>query len=285
MKKAQYFYLLRRGFFSGGGLDSDYQAVLDQATTRGFTAPSDTQQNLQSNIIKTLKAYGVWDKLDLFYLLAGEYENFARLNWKAPANYELTNSGTPTFTTNKGFSNGGGSNYLDTTFNFSTDGSNYTLNDAGAFVAFPIMSTTSQTNNRVYGNEEPTSANFLSPRIDVDGADLSNRNWINGADYQDPDTAPDFHKDNNTIFFQNRTDDSTANYRSTDLAANDVKSAEDTASISSSLLNDNLVLLQAKGAYLESTATIGMFGLGAALTATDMQTIERAWYTNYYTKL
>ena len=147
------------------------------------------------------------------------------------------------------------------------------------------MSTTSQTNNRVYGNEEPTSANFLSPRIDVDGADLSNRNWINGADYQDPDTAPDFHKDNNTIFFQNRTDDSTANYRSTDLAANDVKSAEDTASSSSSLLNDNLVLLQAKGGYLESTATIGMFGLGGALTATDMQTIERAWYTNYYTKL
>ena len=285
MKKAQYFYLLRRGFFSGGGLDSDYQAVLDQATTRGFTAPSDTQQNLQSNIIKTLKAYGVWDKLDLFYLLAGEQENFARLNWKAPANFELANSGTPTFTTNKGFSNGGGSNYLDTTFNFSTNGDNYTLNDAGAFVAFPIMSTTSQTNNRVYGNEEPTSANFLSPRIDVDGADSSNRNWINGADYQDPDTAPDFHKDNNTIFFQNRTDASTANYRSTDLAANDVKSAEDTASNSSSLLNDNLVLLQAKGAYLESTATIGMFGLGGALTATDMQTIERAWYTNYYTKL
>jgi hypothetical protein len=285
MKKAQYFYLLRRGFFSGGGLDSDYQAVLDQATTRGFTAPSDTQQNLQSNIIKTLKAYGVWDKLDLFYLLAGEEENFARLNWKAPANFELANSGTPTFTTNKGFSNGGGSNYLDTTFNFSTNGDNYTLNDAGAFVAFPIMSTTSQTNNRVYGNEEPTSANFLSPRIDVDGSSTSNRNWMNGSDYQDPTTALDFHKDDNTIFFQNRTDDSTANYRSTDLAANDVKSAEDTASNSSSLLNDNLVLLQAKGAYLESTATIGMFGLGGALTATDMQTIERAWYTNYYTKL
>jgi hypothetical protein len=285
MKKAQYFYLLRRGFFSGGGLDSDYQAVLDQATTRGFTAPSDTQQNLQSNIIKTLKAYGVWDKLDLFYLLAGEEENFARLNWKAPANFELANSGTPTFTTNKGFSNGGGSNYLDTTFNFSTNGDNYTLNDAGAFVAFPIMSTTSQTNNRVYGNEEPTSANFLSPRIDVDGSSTSNRNWMNGSDYQDPTTALDFHKDDNTIFFQNRTDDSTANNRSTDLAANDVKSAEDTASNSSSLLNDNLVLLQAKGAYLESTATIGMFGLGGALTATDMQTIERAWYTNYYTKL
>ena len=285
MKKAQYFYLLRRGFFSGGGLDSDYQAVLDQATTRGFTAPSDTQQNLQSNIIKTLKAYGVWDKLDLFYLLAGESENFARLNWKAPASFELANSGTPTFTSNKGFSNGGGSNYLDTTFNFSTDGSNYTLNDAGAFVSFPIMSTTSKTNNRVYGNEEPTSANFLSPRIDVDGSSSSNRNWINGSDYQDPTTALDFHKDNDTIFFQNRTDDSTANYRSTDLAANDVKSAEDTASSSSSLLNDNLVLLQAKGGYLESTATIGMFGLGGALTATDMQTIERAWYTNYYTKL
>ena len=284
MKKAQYFYLLRRGFFSGGGLDSDYQAVLDQATTQGFTAPSDTQQNLQSNIIKTLKAYGVWDKLDLFYLLAGEQENFARLNWKAPAKFELANSGTPTFTTNKGFSNGGGSNYLDTTFNF-TNGDKYKLNDAGAFVAFPIMSTTSKTNNRVYGNEEPTSANFLSPRIDVDGSSSSNRNWINGSDYQDPTTALDFHKDNDTIFFQNRTDDSTANYRSTDLAANDVKSAEDTASDSSSLLNDNLVLLQAKGAYLESTATIGMFGLGGALTATDMQTIERAWYTNYYTKL
>ena len=70
MKKAKYFYLLRRGFFSGGGLDSDYQAVLDQATTRGFTAPSDTQQNLQSNIIKTLKWYYlfIWELYEEFIM-------------------------------------------------------------------------------------------------------------------------------------------------------------------------------------------------------------------------
>jgi len=282
MKKAQYFYLLRRGFFSGGGLDSDYKAVLAEAEDLGYTAPSRSQQLLQSNLVKALKNAGVWDKLDLLYVMAGEQENFARLNWKAPASFELANSGTPTFTSNKGFSNGGGSNYLDTTFNFSTDGDSYTLNDAGTFVAFPIMSTTSETNNRVYGNEEPTSANFLSPRIDVDGSSSANRNWINGSDYQDPTTALDFHKDKHTIFFQNRTDASTANYRSTDLTIDDVKSAEDTASNSSSLLNDNLVLLQSKGAYLESTATIGLFGLGSSLTAVEMAAVETAYYDNYY---
>jgi len=42
--------------------DSDYQAVLDYATTQGYTLPSASQQLLQNQLVVDLKDGGIWSK-------------------------------------------------------------------------------------------------------------------------------------------------------------------------------------------------------------------------------
>jgi hypothetical protein len=44
----------------------DYQAVLDYATTQGYTLPSSGQQTLQNQLVVDLKDGGIWSKLDTF---------------------------------------------------------------------------------------------------------------------------------------------------------------------------------------------------------------------------
>ena len=55
---------------AGFAFDPDYQAVLDRGTTLGYTLPSSAQQILQNAVVVSLKADGVWSKLDLFYVWA-----------------------------------------------------------------------------------------------------------------------------------------------------------------------------------------------------------------------
>ena len=105
---------------SGGGFDSDYQTILDYATTQGYTLPSSAQQSVQNSLVVDLKAYGIWDELDVFYnfFTDGDH-NFAKINWKAPGTFQAVGTGhEPTFTANSGFKGNAGSQYLDTTFSY-----------------------------------------------------------------------------------------------------------------------------------------------------------------------
>ena len=43
----------------GVSFDPDYQAVLDYATTQGYTLPSASQQTAQNQLVLDLKAAGV----------------------------------------------------------------------------------------------------------------------------------------------------------------------------------------------------------------------------------
>jgi hypothetical protein len=47
----------------GAAFDADYQAVLDYATSQGYTLPSTGQQTLQNQLVVDLKAGGIWSKL------------------------------------------------------------------------------------------------------------------------------------------------------------------------------------------------------------------------------
>ena len=49
----------RFGGGGGGGFDADYQAVLNYATTQGYTLPSAGQQTLQNQLVVDLKAGGI----------------------------------------------------------------------------------------------------------------------------------------------------------------------------------------------------------------------------------
>ena len=270
--------------YEGLGYDDDYAAVLSAGTTNGFAPPTAAHQVLQNTFVKALKDADVWNELDLLYIFAvttvDSSSDFTLLNLKSPTQFKLTKVSSPTFTSNKGWSNGGTSR-LATGFTLNADGTNYTQNDAGGFAAFPIMNSSSQTNNRIYGNDG--SSNYLSPRLQVDGSNSGNRNWINDNQFQEMD----IHKDNDTIFFQNRVASDTINYRSTDLAASNTKSATDSSGVESNALPaDDLILLGARSSdQMFAGNTMGMFGFGGSLTDAKMSAIETAWYTNYYTKL
>jgi len=95
--------------------DSDYQAVLDYATTQGYTLPSVSQQVLQNQLIVDLKAGGVWSRLESFGVFATDgSEDFASIDWKRLSQYTRVN--TPGFTTNQGFKGDGVSKYIN--FNY-----------------------------------------------------------------------------------------------------------------------------------------------------------------------
>ena len=69
-----YYYRVR----ASTSYDSDYQAVLDYATTQGYTLPSSGQQTLQNQLVADLKDAGVWSKLDTFAVFATDgNEDFA----------------------------------------------------------------------------------------------------------------------------------------------------------------------------------------------------------------
>jgi hypothetical protein len=69
-----------------------------------------------------------WSKLDCLHLLAAHSSQASRLNWKADE-FNITVSGSPTFTTDRGWA-GALSSYLDTGFAPSAAGRNYALNSA-----------------------------------------------------------------------------------------------------------------------------------------------------------
>lgn len=68
---------------------------------------------LINDLIRGLKASGVWTGLSLFYACAAHDEQAGRLNWKSPGNNTLTASNSPTFTAGKGFTGNGTNAYLD----------------------------------------------------------------------------------------------------------------------------------------------------------------------------
>ena len=120
-----------------GGIvfDTDYQAVLDRATTLGYTLPSASQQIIQNNLVLSLKAGGIWTKLDVLYIFANDGgSNFGTLNWITPTLNQSTLINSPTFTTNQGFQGNGTSSYIDTNFNAVTQGVNYVQNDASRYL-------------------------------------------------------------------------------------------------------------------------------------------------------
>lgn len=118
--------------------DADYQAILDRATTLGYTLPTLSQRSIQNQLVLDLKAGSNWTVLRVLYVPANDgSSDFSTINWKDPANYQMTKVNSPTWTTNKGFSSGASQlGYLTMNWVPSTDGGVYTQNAAsiGAYM-------------------------------------------------------------------------------------------------------------------------------------------------------
>lgn len=134
---------------SGNNFDTDYQDVLNRATALGYTLPSAYQQMLQNDLVLSLKADGIWNKLDVLYVFAHDGSgSFGTLNWKAPASNQATLINSPTFTANIGFQGNGTSSYIDINFNAVTQGVNYVQNNASRYLYLYTASGTGALDGR-----------------------------------------------------------------------------------------------------------------------------------------
>jgi len=161
----------------------------------GYTLPSSAQQVKQNQLMLSLKAGGIWNKLDTFAVFATDgNSNFALIDWKRLSLYTQVNS--PTFTTNQGFQGNGTSSYISTNFIPSTAGINFTLNNASRFTwisgtsANAIIDGNSSANNSLM-NKNATliqringTNNMIGSAIDnsPDGYKLFNRTSANNTE-------------------------------------------------------------------------------------------------------
>lgn len=111
-------------FAAAGGYDADASALF----ARWGTDPGSTRKQLYSDCIAGLKSDSVWSLIDEVQLYGAHTQADGLLGWKNVVNATLVNS--PTFTTDRGVAGDGSTSYINTGFQPSTLGVNYTTNSA-----------------------------------------------------------------------------------------------------------------------------------------------------------
>lgn len=154
--------------------DSDYQAILNKGTSLGYTLPTDSVKLKQNTLLTSMKADGVWAKLDVFYVFAQDGGSaFGTLNWKNPNANQATLVNAPTFVSNGGLMGNGTSSYIDTNYNPATQGVQYTLNNASRyFFTHAINGTGRFDGNALSGINSMLRASTNQQRINAGSSNL-----------------------------------------------------------------------------------------------------------------
>lgn len=95
---------------SGGG--ASYSAEATALFARFSTDPGSTRKTAIDTCITSLKSAGVWAKLDALWVFAAHDAQASLLNWVS-SSHAMAATGSPTFTTDRGYTSDG-SNYLAT---------------------------------------------------------------------------------------------------------------------------------------------------------------------------
>lgn len=115
------------GSSSGAGLDGLHPYTINYINAM-TVKPTGSRALLMDRLVRSLVDNGVWSYLSSLPLLKSHDSQAARVDLINPSNV-YTVVGTPTFTTDGGYSGMSTSNYLDSNKNISTD-TLYTQNDA-----------------------------------------------------------------------------------------------------------------------------------------------------------
>jgi len=144
---------------AGSSYCAEYQAVYNAMTT-----PPTTYDDDDNTLVVELLAAGVWAKGDVIYCLAQESNGAgeALLNWINPTGDDnATNVHVTAFTANEGFTGDGANDYLNTNYNPSTEGVNYTLNSATVATYLRVDINANQTS---LGVNDGTYQTNITPR-------------------------------------------------------------------------------------------------------------------------
>lgn len=158
----------RPGFRPGIRLLITYDPAASDLFARMAIQPDSVRKGLINNVIVTLKSgptsgTNIWNKLDALYIFAAADSQSGLLNWKS-ASFTATSQGSPgpTFTVDRGFAGDGIQSYLETSFNASTAGGQFTQNSA----TFGLWSRTAGTvtNEQAGGQFDGTDGIQIVPR-------------------------------------------------------------------------------------------------------------------------
>jgi hypothetical protein len=234
----------RLPFMVGESFDADYQAILNKAIEFGYSLPSASVQVKQNTLLTSMKADGVWAKLDVFYVFAQDGSaEFATLNWKNPAANQaniLVNA--PTFTSNQGFTGNGTSSYIDTNFNPATQGVQYTQNNASRYFFTHAIGT---------GRFDGNTSGINSITLGVIGSQRIN----SGANNAVP--SIDINSTANTKSIHRTSSTAITAYNST--------TAQVAVQTSASVASANQWILRSSGNY--GTHTCAAYAMGASMIA------------------
>lgn len=119
--------------FKGLGYDDSLEDILKRGCELKYVLPNESQRLILNQLIVDLKLNGLWDKQD--YILNFAYNdttlsNFSLINLKKPKSSIATIKGGMVFTMN-GWKGNGLNGSIETPFNPTTMGINYTLNNGG----------------------------------------------------------------------------------------------------------------------------------------------------------
>lgn len=139
---------------------TEYQTVLDRGTTLTYTLPSFNQQKVDDALVVSMIANGDWAELDVFYnFYTDGSEGWSTLNWKTPASYQCTKTGSALFNPIIGWT-WGATGYLDTNYTPSTNGVKYAQNSS----CFAVWVNRTSKPVTYMGAGTGALATLLSPR-------------------------------------------------------------------------------------------------------------------------
>jgi len=243
----------------GFAYDTDYQAILDYATTQGYTLPSESQRLKQNTLLIALKDAGVWSKLDTFTNFATNgSSNFALIDWKRLTQYTAVNS--PTFTTNEGFMGNGTSSYIDTNFNPSTQNTNYILNNASRYAYVFSGSLTQRFDGNSLDSNNMRLGNYTTHKINSGTVNVLNSAFA----YSTAKGMKSIHRTT-----------------STNISLYNASVGETRLLTSANLPNANQFIFRAGSVYVDTE--ISMYAMGANLVTENTAFVTA--YNNYITSL
>lgn len=152
----------------GGGYTTEAQALFARWASAG-ASPSTALARRSDALIRALQVAGVWSKLDMLKLLDPHSTlTPGLLDWKNAA-YDGSLVGAGTFTQNAGWAGNGSTGYINTGFNPSTAGGQYSRDSA----YFGIWSNTSSVQaGSVAGYYDGSKGVSVNPRASGDGLSI-----------------------------------------------------------------------------------------------------------------
>jgi len=165
-------------------LDPDAQAYLDAVEAAGGTI-NDTITDATDTLFVALKAASIYSKIDVFYPMIGGTYNSIRIEAKLQSTYDLTQSGSWTYSSNgaRTVANTSGSFYLNTQYNPFT---NLTSANSSYSTYWTNTNSFTPTNDRYFSGAYSGQTEFWT----LNPYDSNGWNFIGYRNQEGPNVNP-----------------------------------------------------------------------------------------------